>query len=1209
MTQSVHQLLSKPLDPSTVPLDGINLIEASAGTGKTYNITALFLRALLAFREEAAELAIPNVLVVTFTDAATQELRERIRSRLREAIHALEQGQSQPGDQFLQNLLASRSKDDYADLATYLNLQLRRFDEASIFTIHGFCQRILQENSFATGSLFDLELMQDDSGLIRDAVDDVWRQRLHEMDADLAAYLASKNITPTRLAKEAKLVLSKPRSQKYPLLLPSRSAASTAQVRAGYAALRQSWQACHAQLRAQLLEAQSAYAKNRVLGRRPESLFLPAHQFFSLADFSFNTHDLEALKYFRITEVAKVKKGQTAPEDVHGFFQQCEDFLVMVEDHKAALDLRLQQFKHEFFEATAECLRELKQLRQLRSFDDLLNDVANALQTNPALGAQLQQRYPIALIDEFQDTDPIQYEIFETIYQPRGGTLFMIGDPKQAIYGFRGGDIFTYIAASKQIDPGRAYTLGENHRSVSGLVEAVNHLFADRDGVPTFGHPEIPFLPVVAKGQCAGHLTLLDDKPLAPMRLLAVLDGPLKAGAARQFIAAQTAHKIAYLLNQSQAQRLRLHDRPLLPADIAVLVRTHQEGRLMREALAACGVRSVEYSQDSLFDSDEARELEAVLRAIVEPASRDALPTALATTMLGQTARVVYEVREGGALWEIWFQRFSYLQELWRTQGIAVMLQQLLYTTLDDSGSIAEAIVTTAGGERRITNLLHLTEVLQEVSTQERLTGASLVKWLSRQRDPDLRIGEAHELRLESDEELVKILTIHKSKGLQFPVVFCPFLWDVRAAASAPFSFHTEDGLAGIELGSRNLPDYAEDYNRHQRLAKAEADQEEMRLLYVALTRAQYLCYIAFGAIGGNSKPADSAKSILARLLRMQPDDYDGNEALVAGLERLSDAQPDIFAVRRLPLQPARFQAERQQTPLEALAFNRRIYSRWSRTSYSMLSQGWSERLLRTDDDDATTVVETAPDTDDFFSFTRGRQAGSFLHALLESIDFCAIDNDLLQAEIQRLAPRYGIDAERWSVVLQDAIARLVATPLGVDQLTLSAISAQDRLPELEFHFALHGGRGDLLAYLQRSGVASDAWEPALRLLAQGPPEGLMTGFIDLTFRFKNQYYLLDYKSNYLGNTYADYEQAKIVDVMARHAFNLQYLIYALALHRYLKTRLSGYQYGRDVGGVYYLFLRGMHPEQPGCGIFFDKPPEDLILALDRYFLGEPAHA
>lgn len=1206
MNHPGHAMPPRELDPGTVALDGINLIEASAGTGKTYNITALFLRALLVFRDSTAELAIPNVLVVTFTEAATQELRERIRSRLREAIAALEQGSCGEHDAFLAGLLESHQGEEArTELARYLTTQLRRFDEAAIFTIHGFCQRVLQENTFDAGSLFELELTQDDRGLIRDAVEDVWRRQVAELDPEFAAYLASAGITPARLADQARLVLGKPGSQWYPVLPGDAEAAPLAELNTAYRALRERWQGCHEALRERMLEARGAYAANAVLHTRPESLFAPAHLFFAAEEFAFTTHDLSALAYFRLSQINKVKKGQTPPPDEHGFFQACEEFLLAAERCRSALAVRLQVWKQAFFRATADCLRRLKQQRQLQSFDDLLNDVAQALARNPELGARLHARYPIALIDEFQDTDPVQYRIFETIYRPRGGTLFMIGDPKQAIYGFRGGDIYTYIGARRQVDPGRAYTLGRNHRSVAGLVKAVNGLFEDGE-VPTFGHDAIPFLPVEAAGRIAEHHVRLDGEPQAPFQLMAVPGAPMRAGPARQFIARHTAYQIAHLLNLGQAGRLCLETRPVEPADIAVLVRSHKEGRLMREALAACGVRSVEYAQDSLFDSDEAHELERLLRAIADPGDRNALPTALACPLLGQDAATVLAVREGGPEWERWYHRFLDYQARWREQGVAAMLQYWLH---DAAGgpSVAETLVRSDGGERRLTNVLHLIEVLQEVSSREALGMAGLVKWLARQRDPQLRVGEARELRLESDEKLVKIVTVHKSKGLQYPIVFCPFLWSSGKAPSAPFVFHTEDGKAAIELGNKDLPDYQDHYRRHQRQAGLEAAQEEMRLLYVALTRAQYQCYVAFGAIGGRGKRADSAKSALARLLRLEESAYADSDAMAAALEAYAAARPGRFGALRLPRPACRYAPPTETPALAPRPFSGRIVRNWAIASYSALSQGRPERELRADDDRAVPVAVEAGD--DFFAFTRGRLAGSFLHALLESVDFAAIDRAALAAEIARLAARYRIQAERWTNVLLDAIERIVATPLAADGLCLAAIPRPARLPELNFHFPLAGRSGALAGYLRQRGVAGDGWERALRLLDGAPPAGLMTGAIDLVFRHQGRYYLADFKSNHLGDDYTDYAPDKLATVMAEEAYDLQLLIYTLALHRHLAARLPGYSYEQHLGGAFYLFLRGMHPQQPGAGVYAARPPVALIAALDDYYAGEKAHA
>ncbi|MBI1814565.1 MAG: exodeoxyribonuclease V subunit beta [Deltaproteobacteria bacterium] len=1119
-----------PLDPITVPLTVTNLIEASAGTGKTHTITNLYVRMLLELR-----LYVSQILVVTYTNAATAELRTRVRRRLHQALAAFDENGTS-GDEFLDQLVtARRAHGSVAQDREWLVDALHGFDEAAIFTIHGFCQRMLQENAFESAVAFDTELISNQSPLLTEVVQDFWVRELHAAPEAFVRHLDARKITPTTLEHLAVRVIT-----------------------------------------------------------HPDMPILPA---------------------------------VGAPRD---------------QDDDTDLDTRLLQFQLDFIEYARRELRRRKEQARQQSFDDLLHRLAEALRGpgGATLAETIRQRFHAALIDEFQDTDPIQYEIFRRVYLDTNAVLFLIGDPKQAIYAFRGADVFAYIQA-KHDAASTPRTLNINRRADPHLVEAVGTLFGRL--TKPFVFDDIPFIHVQPAPDAVDHLggTAAGQPPLRILyvdRTIAQCsNGAINKGWGDRPLTRLVAREIVRFLESGAT----IDGRPVEPGDIAVLCRKNKQAALMQETLRELGVPTVLQTEASVFEAPEAAEMQRVLMAMVDPADSRAIRAALCTPMLGQRAADLCALDCDEQRWDDWVGQFSAWHNLWTQHGFIGAFRALL-----DSQAVQPRLLGLLDGERRLTNVLHLMELLHAASTEERRGPHALVQWLTQMRtDSDARAalaGEAAQIRLESDAGAVKLTTVHKSKGLQYPIVYCPYLWDgalLSANDEKAVRFHdaADHNALKLDIGSS-------EHRAHTALAEHEVFAENLRLLYVALTRAQHCCTVVWGpfrdaessALGyllhqprGSDHPR-AATAAHIKSLRKAPDD----RAIRAELETLAASAPDAIGVADLSLQPV---DRYQPIVAEARALRCRVVSRalprtWRVSSFSALAASGgtiSEPAETGLDHDATIDVapseEQPPQPADerlivLHDFPRGTRAGQLVHQVLQDLDF-DVPGPIASEVIAQLLGRFGFEG-KWTEPLSRAIADVLATTLadGATPLRLRDIPSSRRLNELEFilpvadespterqdSVPLTAARlADVFTRYAASPVPS-GYAEHVRNLGFSALAGFLRGFIDLVFEHNGRWYVVDYKSNMLGPRAHDYEPAKLIEPMSQHHYFLQYHLYVVALHRYLASRLPDYDYDRHFGGIYYLFLRGMAPGHAHHnGVFHDRPPRALIERLSAVLAGE----
>jgi exodeoxyribonuclease V beta subunit len=1215
-----------PLNPIEFPLSGTRLIEASAGTGKTYTIAALYVRLILGHHPDRAEpsryLLPPDILVVTFTEAATKELRERIRERLSLAARFFRQ-QLPTTDTFLQDIRASYTEQDWPACARRLELAANWMDESAIYTIHSWCNRMLQQHAFDSGSLFRQEVNTDDTELLNEVVRDYWRSFYYEIsnDADFPKlYAVFKHPDELLLAVRSLLGNAEPIPFSLADGQPIRKLiTAVASIReSSLQELKAPWLTWLPEVREIIeaaIETKVLPAKNYNSTNRRN--WLDKIETWSL-DPMQDTLDIgKGFENLSPDGMAKLANPGQTPPDHPGFAA-----IGSLPAQLAALpSLKVELIKHAVHWIRQRYDFEKQRIARM-TFDDMLTRLDKALQgcNGDRLAEVIRQQYPIALIDEFQDTDPVQYRIFSTLYATQAAgdsACLMIGDPKQAIYSFRGADIYTYLKAHRDTQ-GRHYTLGTNYRSTQALVDAVNQVFlqADRQELGAFRFKTaqdnpLPFLPVKAQGR--DELWVVDNQA-APALTLWHWESQDAVGmpAYRETLAEVTASQIVKLLNSADAGQTGFSStsgmQALQPGDIAILVRSGTEAATIRNALARRRLRSVYLSErDSIFASVEAVDMLLWLNALAEPRNERKVRAALSSATFGWSYQALHELALDEPGWELHLERFLTYQQRWQQDGILPALRQLI----NDYG-LHGRLADDSEGERSITNLLHLAELLQRASTQ--LEGEqALIRHLAEAIEAGgSQAGDDGIIRLESDANLIKVVTIHKSKGLEYPLVFLPFICSFREVGgrfNTYYRYHDENQDLQIDLHKQE---------RIKAISEEERLQEDLRLLYVAMTRARHACWLGIAPVkSGSTKDCQLEKSAVGALLNWQA--KMPNSALA---EQLRELKGSCAAISILPLpeindvrySPAFADESRDEARVPLC----KVSSNWWIASYSTLhiadrltpgeesSQPLPEIETAHDDkqNDEAEIVAAAVSTPQagVHALPRGAGPGVLIHDLLEEcgqLGFASVSaNPALRQEL--IQKRFATSEwENKHTVIGSALAHWLSMPLleGSD-LSLAALGTNAYQAELEF---LLGAETVDTQELDRLVSCHTFGGQARPGLLPGQVNGLLKGFIDLVFVHDQQYYVVDYKFNSLGADDAAYTQEALTAAMLAKRYDLQACLYLLALHRLLKVRLgAAYDYETHIGGGLYLFLRGA--PGPTAGRVFDKPPRALIERLDALF-------
>jgi exodeoxyribonuclease V beta subunit len=1208
------------------PLKGSQLIEASAGTGKTFTISALYLRLVLGHGTELSgfgrELLPPQILVVTFTDAATKELRDRIRTRLAEAARFFREEIEAP-DALIADLRNEFDAQAWAGCASRLDIAAQWMDEAAVSTIHSWCQRMLREHAFDSGSLFTQSLETDHSDLLGEVLRDYWRTFCYPMTGDVLSWVRNNLKSPADLLPRVRGLFGRERDAitQTPTQLIEHSIEER---RAALTTLKAPWANWAAELYAICLDG----VKNKAVDGRKmqERYFKP---WFDKLTAWANDETAEQLDlgtgFTRLTPdgIAEAWKNSPPAHPAFDAMVGLKEALDTLPTPDAAVLEHAAQWVGARFE-------EEKRRRAEMGFDDMLLRLDAALRGSGGerLATLIREQFPVALIDEFQDTDPVQYRIFDSIYHLENNDestgLFLIGDPKQAIYAFRGADIYTYLRA-RTATTGRLHTLGTNFRSSHAMVQAVNHVFVRAEenevgrGAFLFRSAEtnpVPFQAVNSQGR--KEQLQIDGEVVAALNVWQLeSDQPVSGTLYRQQLAASCASEIVRLLNAGQQGRAGFAKageplKGLLPADIAILVRDGKEAQAVRGELNARGVRSVYLSdKDSVFAAQEAHDLLAWLKACAEPDAERTLRAALACITLDLPLAELELLNRDELAWENRVMQFREYRRIWRSQGVLPMLRRLLHDF-----KLPQALIQRSDGERVLTNLLHLSELMQQAAAE--LDGEqALIRHLGEHLAMSGQAGEEQILRLESDEQLVKVVTIHKSKGLEYPLVFLPFICSTKPVDGSrlPLHYHDAEGHAQISLQpTEALIEKADD----ERLA------EDLRLLYVALTRAQHACWLGVADLKrGNTNGSILHRSALGYLLG-------GGQVLADStglgqwLRSLAEKQPTV-SVQSVPEPTAEtFSAPRSEVALSKPRMPRRsARENWWIASYSALRIGdtitdsgdqspdspQAQKLFDDERLDPEAPRETLVSGGDIHRFPRGPNPGTFLHGLLEwagekGFAAAASDSERLEKVVAQRCNRR--DWTGWINTLTDWLKHLLSMPLRLGEdaapVALSELDQPNQYRvEMEFWFACSRVDVAQMDALVRRYTHNGAPRAATDTVSLN---GMFKGFIDLTFEHQGRYYVADYKSNWLGVDDDAYTTQAMENAILDNRYDLQYVLYLLALHRQLKARLADYDYDRHMGGAVYLFVRGSQSASQGA--WFTRPPRELIESLDALFQGRP---
>ncbi|WMY97132.1 MAG: exodeoxyribonuclease V subunit beta [Arsenophonus sp.] len=1189
------------LNPYDLPLYGQRLIESSAGTGKTYTIALLYLRLLLKIGKKNSffrRLNVKEILVLTFTEAATNELRARIRYNISQMrIACIRNGFGFSKKSIYRILLFSITDKNLA--AKWLLSAEQQMDEAAIYTIHGFCKKILSHNALESKMLFRQSIIKNESFLQRQACADFWRSNCYPLKYDVSKIIANEWSGPEALLDEIKPYLQ----GEIPVFL-------------NQSIKFQSISKCHKKIISNINIIKKIWIlhfndffclimnsgiNKRSYNRRNLLIWIDAVTKWAQSSTIDYKIPKELIRFSQSELINKTYIDNEIPK--HKVFSSIDNFL------KKSNTLRNIFFSKAIIDVRKILLKE-KIKNEKIGFDDLLDKLEHALDTKNSkrLKNIIRNCYPVVMIDEYQDTDSKQNKIFESIYDgSKYSGIFLIGDPKQAIYAFRGADIFSYIKAKNKIQS--HYRLDTNWRSSSNMVEAINHLFS-RVKNP-FIFKQIPFY-AVNSGYFNENLGFIHQKkPVSALNFNYLDKDQVSITEYQKIMAYQCASQIYFWLKGGDDGTTWLYkndQKKLLTAsDIMILVRNSYESKIIQEELRKFNISSVFLSNyESVFSTAEALDILWLLQAVLSPEREKNLRRALATALIGLNAEEIEELSKNDNQLEIWIKEFHHYLLIWERYGILAMFKDMI-----SNQRIAKNLLKdTVNGERRLIDVMHLFELLQE-SESEFHNKHATISWLAQQIDKPDPLLENQQRRVESNINFVSISTIHKSKGLEYPIVWLPFICKFSQKKLAIFHERKKFQIC-LDL-TDNL--------KNLKLADEERLAEDLRLLYVALTRAIYHCSVGVAPL---CKKRHNEKIFYDTVLHKSALGYllqkgkKGSSALLLNtLKSLINKDIGITLVNNINTFSS-YCKKNRTIKLLAKKFSGKINDIWRVTSYSELKKNdistLSNKVMNTNlnfDINLKTLnfkfknyqyshnflYQKEKSKKSVHTFPKGVIAGNFLHSILELLPF---NKDPKKSWLIERLEEFGFSSE-WASMLKIWLLNIFNAPLLENDFRLSNIISKYRLNEMKFCFSIKKILcPSLLDNLAHRYDFLSKNSPPLNF---EQVQGFLQGYIDLIVFWKKKYYLIDYKSNWLGEGSFSYNQQAIKHAMIYNRYDLQYQLYTLAIHRYLRTRLPNYNYQKHFGGVIYIFLRGIdNKNSHGYGIYYNLPVYAFINSLDQLF-------
>ncbi len=1081
-----------------IKLEGKNLIEASAGTGKTFSIALLFVRMILEGHPAS------EIVVVTFTKAATEELKSRITSFLKDA-HAILTGKSSEKGILSEIVLTGNRKNNLKKIKK----ALLQADEIPIFTIHGFCHKLVVENSFECSIPFDINFEGEEENFIEQAFATFWRETFYNRKA--TEFLSKADIS-------------------------------------------------------------ELYDKT----------------FSVVRNYPYGAPDVIVRNNIENNNLSWEKEQINLFESSNEPYDPSEDFKIITYRAISEMPSRI---------------AEIKRKNNTLTYNDLILTVYNTLKTSKGkeLIKSVREKYSALMVDEFQDTDETQLFIFSSLFADKKFPIFYIGDPKQAVYSFRNADIFAYIKAAhdSSIPEDKKFTMNVNYRSSQNVLNGIETIFTETPN--PFIYSEINFIKVKSgvkdlniiekNGNHEQGLELryfkrenIPDKYFSKLRTWTKYGAFLNKSSFQELVKKDIVNEIIRLINPENG--FAIDGKPIVTSNISILVRNGYTGSDYLEALRSKNIPAVLYSEKSVLETEAAEDITFFIKAVIE-AKPAAVKRFLITPLGGMDEASIMAMEIENSKLESELIDFQRYREIWLKSGF----MKMFFIFMREKG-IKKRFLQKENGERALTDYIHIAEILHKKESEENKGIEEMLSFIIQKGETVSR--EEKQLRLETEESGVKIITMHKSKGLEFEIVFAPDLaipQRATVAENSPITYHKDRKTYFTPFADKESI----------ALKDEELTAEEIRLAYVAMTRASVKLYLHFGII------ANGQTSPLFRILFGNND----IETIQTLDEHKLSLKFDILAeksdsVKTSVIDPSenldaisKNEQLNEQESKTALIFNGKIEKEVSITSFSALSKNisttWHDQPGNDqfiEDEQKDDEEKTAEPPSGIFLFPKGPKPGTALHEIFENIEFGEKEiTDIVENTLKKYSLLDTEKEERIKAVVE-TVKTILEKQLTDENIVLSELSGNEISKELEFYFKTENRNpNDISEIINRNGIPCEVNGRELK--------GFMHGFIDLVFTKNGKYYIVDWKSNYLGENETFYTRSKIEENMAVHNYHLQYLIYTLALNRYLAKEIENYSYDTNFGGVLYIFIRGVNTKNDN-GIFFTKPKKELIEELDE---------
>jgi exodeoxyribonuclease V beta subunit len=1082
-------------DVNTIGLNGSNLIEASAGTGKTYSVAILALRLII-----EKHIPIQNILMVTFTNAAVAELESRIRKFVREGYKYASGKKIK--DAGIMEIVGESDKEKKADL---LHSALLSLDNLSVMTINSFCQKTIDEFTFETGQSFDYEVINDDSFLFTELVNKFRREVVNTIEDYEWFKKVNSYLKYDRMAEVLRKSLQ---DKKFLDIDPD---------------LNQS-------INETISQSNEAYKElNKQI----------------IANFSI-------IKTTKVHGASNISKNRdSAAQFLPVFIKECclgkkyiSEFSFLYEPYGRNYAESFQKVEHcfyaSFLNSARTSIQKLKQEKAYISYDDQISTIHKALK-NTSLKEKLSRKYQAVFIDEFQDTDKHQYEIFNSLFSDKS-ILFFIGDPKQSIYGFRGADLDTYKVAKESIGESM-FSMNKNYRSTKEMIDALNILMNPDPGFNMFMDDEIRYLNVEHGASDLGEMKD-HDKKIVPITIWNFDEDDFKAN----------SNKLAQEILRLLKGKAKINNRSIVPGDIGVLVRDRKEGNEVKRALTQLNIPSVKRDETRVLKSKEAEMIKNLLKAVISP-NRGFINRALNSPYFGFSTDDLKTLNN-----EKQIEIFIGLKKILFEEGVYNLISSFLSIY-----GVREKCIKDVSGNRVITNISQIMEILHKVEKQNKYSPDELLIWMERSSE---EVNEEFEQRIENDDDAVQISTIHKAKGLQYNIVFAPSLSIIpkkKLLDKGRLNEYKKGEEYYFTLHYAGLSD--DDKKCHD----IQKEQENRRLIYVALTRPVYKCYISLVPKTYDKSPRKSSLENITDYYKNTSDLIETIEVNISHNHTVSGAytKPD---------------GERVFQPKDTPKIE--IKNPFAIHSFSALSKAHHSAPF----EKADLSAQNQYDHFIFQELGRGASVGNALHSIFEQLDFThpeSWEQTLVESSkfYSNILKKEQID--KFATMLKHVMNTEI--DCNGHKLKLSGIRNDQKLPEMEFCFSLDK--------INKTEINSLPGEDA-SLSGEADLEGLMTGFIDLVFEHQGKYYILDWKSNHLGNSIENYKRESLKEAMKGSNYNLQYLIYTVAVKRWLECRIMDFDYEKQFGGIIYVFLRGVR-EGMETGIYTALPKRKELDLLD----------